>query len=288
MRRLLRALAAFNVVKDLGTGKFELTPVGHCLRSDAVNSVRPLVAMFGSESFWQTFACLAECIKTGQNAYQILYGLDYSFAYYEQHPDFARIFDDAMSAVSAFTGPAAAEAYDFARISHVIDIGGGHGRVLASILKAYPHLRGTLFDLPRVVERAPSLLAKEEVADRCDVVGGDMLTSVPAGGDLYLLCQVIHDWDDEHASNVLQACRRAMAPAAKLVILDRVMPERIEANPAVQANVLLDLRMLVGTRGGRERTAGEFAALLRATGLRLERILPTRMPASLVEASPAS
>jgi hypothetical protein len=287
MRRLLRALAAFDVIKDLGTGKFELTAVGHCLRSDATNSMHPLTTMFGSESFWETFASLAECIKTGRNAYQNLYGLDSSFAYYEKHPDFARVFNDAMSAVSAFTGPAVAEAYDFARVSHVIDIGGGHGKVLASILKAHPHLRGTLFDLPRVVDGAPSLLSKEGLADRCEVVGGDMLISVPPGGDLYLLCQVIHDWDDEHAGKVLHACRQAMASEAKLIILDRVMPERIEPDPVAQANVVLDLRMLVGTQGGRERTAGEFAALLTAGGLWLQRIIRTAMPASLVEANPA-
>jgi len=286
MRRLLRALAAFDVVTDLGAGKFGLTPVGQCLRSDVPNSVRPLVAMFGCDSFWQTFASLTDCIKTGKNAYQILYGLDCSFAYYEKHADVAQIFDDAMSMVSAFTGPASAEAYDFARVKHIVDVGGGHGRFIASVLKAHPHLRGTLFDLPRVVEDAPKLLMKEGVSDRCEVVGGDMFTSVPAGGDIYLICQVIHDWDDEYASKVLRACRRAMAPAAKLVILDRVMPERIEPNPLIQADVLLDLRMLVGTRGGLERTADEFAALLTAAALRLERIIPTRMPASLVEASP--
>jgi orsellinic acid C2-O-methyltransferase len=287
MRRLLRALAAFDVLKDLGTGQFELTPVGRCLRADVPNSVRPIVALFGSEAFCQQFASLAKCVETGQNAYQLLHGLDCSFAYYEQHPEFAAVFDEAMSAVSAFTGPAIADAYDFAGISHVIDIGGGHGKVLASILKAHPHLRGTLFDVPRVAAAALSSLAREGVADRCQALGGDMLTSVPAGGDLYLLCHVIHDWDDEHATRVLQACSDAMAPRTKLLILDRVMPERIEPNPVVQADVLLDLRMLVGTRGGRERTAAEFGHLLATAGLRLDRIVPTRTPSSLVEASSA-
>jgi len=115
-----------------------------------------------------------------------------------------------------------------------------------------------------------------------------MFASVPAGGDLYLLSHVIHDWDDPHATKVLQACRSAMAPMAKLLILDRVMPERIEPNPMVQGNVLLDLRMMVGTVGGRERTAGEFEALLRAADLQLMRVVPTRTPVSLVEAKPAS
>ena len=111
--------------------------------------------------------------------------------------------------------------------------------------------------------------------------------SVPAGADLYLLCHVIHDWDDEHAAQVLNACQRAMAPHGKLLILDRVMPERIEPSPAVQAHVLLDLRMLVGTRGGRERTAAELEHLLSSAGLRFQRVIPTKVPASLVEAARA-
>jgi hypothetical protein len=286
IHRLLRALAAFDIVRDLGSGRFELTPVGDCLRVDSPNSVRPLVLLFGSESFWQTFASLDACIKTGQNAYQILHGLESSFAYYEKHPDVARVFDDAMSAGSALIGATAARTYDFSGIGRVVDVGGGHGKVLASILKANPNLRGTLFDLPRVAEGASALLAKEGVADRCESVGGDMFASVPAGGDVYLLSHVIHDWDDAHAVKVLQVCRRAMAPMAKLLILDRVMPERIDPNPIVQGNVMLDLRMLVGTVGGRERTTEEFKSLLNAADLRLTRVIPTPAPVSIVEATP--
>lgn len=286
MHRLLRALASFDVVKDLGAGRFELTPVGDCLRTDAPASVRPLVLLMGSENFWQALASLDACVKTGQNAYQILYGVENSFAYYEKHPQAARIFDDAMSAASALVGAIAARAYDFSGVRRVVDVGGGHGKVLASILKANPHLRGTLFDLPRVAEGASALLAKEGVADRCDAVGGDMFASAPSGGDVYLLSHVIHDWDDSHATKVLQVCRRAMAPAAKLLILDRVMPERMEASPTVQGNVLLDLRMMVGTVGGRERTAEEFKSLLGAADLQLTRIIPTPAPVSVIEATP--
>lgn len=287
MRRLLRALAAFDVVKDLGTGQYELTPVGHCLRSDAPTSVRPLVEMFGSQSFLQTFESLDDCVKTGRNAYENLYGLDCSFAYYEQHPDVARIFDNAMSALSSRNGPAIADTYDFSTVEHVVDVGGGQGQILSSILKAHPHLRGTLFDLPRMSDKSRAFLEREAVADRCEVVEGDMLASVPSHGDVYLLCHVIHDWDDEHAEKALLACRRAMPPESRIVIFDRVMPERIEVNPENQANVLIDLRMLVGTRGGRERTKREFESLLEVAGFRLHRILPTRMPSSLVEAHPA-
>jgi hypothetical protein len=286
MYRLLRALAAFDVVKDLGATRFELTPVGDCLRADVSNSIRSLVLMTGSESWWQAFGALDACVRTGQNAYRILHGLESSFAYYEKHPDAARVFDDAMSANSALVGATAARAYDFSGVGRVVDVGGGHGKVLASILKAHPSLTGVLFDLPRVVEGAPAFLAREGVADRCEAAGGDMFVSVPAGGDVYVLSHVIHDWDDEHSIKVLQTCRRAMAPSAKLLILDRVMPERIEPSPMVQGYVLLDLRMMVGTVGGRERTADEFKSLLGAANLELARVIPTPAPVSVIEAAP--
>jgi hypothetical protein len=240
--------------------------------------------MYGN--FWQVFASLDECVRTGNNAYQLLYGLEGSFAYYEKHPDKAHVFDAAMSSLSAITGPAVASSYDFAAVDRVVDIGGGHGKVLASILKKHPRLLGVLFDLPRVVEGAASFLTAEGIADRCEVVGGDMFESVPTGCDIYLLSHIIHGWDDERAIKVLQTCRRAMASTAKLIILDRVMPERVQPDPMVQAKVLVDLVMMVGTSGGRERTESEFQALLTAAGLRLQHVTPMPTTDSLVVAGP--
>jgi hypothetical protein len=285
MRRLLRMLASVDVVRDLGEGRFELTPVGDCLRVDAPRSVRA-VALLNSEVFWPAVDSLADCIRTGKNAFQIQHGLDGAFAYLAQHPELAAVFDNAMSAFSTLTGPALAMGYDFANVGRVVDVGGGHGKVLASILKAHPHLRGTLLDMPSVVEGAPALLAREGVADRCEVVGGDMFTAVPAGGNVYLLSHVIHDWEDAPATQVLQACRRAMAPEARLVIVDQVLPERVEPNSAAASGLLLDLTMMV-MLAGRERTASEFRALLAAAGLRLERVIPMQIADSLVEATPA-
>lgn len=286
LRRLLRALAAFDVVRDIGTGEFELTAVGHCLRADAPNSVRPLVLMFGSETFWQTSASLAECVRTGKNAFQLLHGMETIFAYLEKHKDLARIFDDAMTSRSSITGQVVAEAYDFGGVGRVIDVAGGRGKMLASILKAHPRLRGTLFDLPRVVENASMFLVAEGVADRCEIVSGDMFASVPPLGDLYLLSRVIHDWDDQRAIEILRTCRRAMGPKGKLLILDRVMPERMEPGPLAQSHVLLDLTMMMWTGGGRERTMKQFEALAGAAGLRLERVIPLRIPDSLIETTP--
>jgi hypothetical protein len=282
----MRVLAAFDVAEDLGDQKFKLTAVGDCMRAGASNSVRALVLLYGNETLLQTAGSLAECVRTGKNAFNLLYGLEGIFSYLEKHPELARIFDDAMSGRSSITGQAAAQAFDFAGVGRIVDVAGGHGGMLASILKAHPHLRGTLFDLPRVVDGASSSLALEGLAGRCEIVAGDMFNSVPAGGDLYLLSRVIHDWDDARALKLLQVCRRAMSREARLLILDRVMPERIEPNPMGQSDVLLDLTMMLWTVGGRERTAQEFKTLLRSAGLQFQRVIPMQISDSIVEATP--
>ena len=148
----------------------------------------------------------------------------------------------------------------------LVDVAGGHGRLIAALLKANPEMRGILFDLPRVVEGASPLLEKEGVADRCEAVGGDIFEAIPSGGDIYLLSRIIHDWDDERALSILQNCAAAMSERSKLVIVDIVLPEIIEPSPSVQSQMLLDLNMLART-GGRERTATEFRTLLRSAGL---------------------
>jgi SAM-dependent methyltransferase len=286
MRRLLRALAAFDVVRDLGDGRFELTPVGDSLRADAPNSVRPLALMYGSDSSWEACGQLAACVRTGRTAYRILHDADNLFTYLDKDPQQARIFDAGQSASAALVGAVAARAYDFTGVARLVDVGGGRGTVLASILKAYPNLRGTLFDLPRVAQGAAEHFAKEGLTDRAEVVGGDMFEGVPAGGDLYLLSHVIHDWGDEDSIRVLQCCRRVMAAEAKLVILDRVMPERIEPSLDVQVKVVQDITMMIAHGTARERTAREFETLLGAAGLQLVGIAPTPAPVSLVKAVP--
>ena len=284
MRRLLRVLAAVDIVRDLGAGKFELTAVGDCLRADAPGSVRSIVLLTANS--WPEMEHLDDCIRTGKNAFELRHGVA-PFAYLAQHPERAAVFNEAMREFSESTGAALLQAYDFTTVGRVIDVGGGHGTVLASILNAHAHLRGVLLDRPDVAAGAPALLARAGVADRCEVVPGDMLASVPAGGDVYLLSHIVHDWLDEPARRILQACRAAMAPQARLLIVDRLMPERVEPGPVAENDLLYDLTMMV-MMGGRERTAAELKTLLGSAGLRLERIalLPST-PDKLVEASPA-
>jgi hypothetical protein len=280
--RLLRALAAFGVVRDEGGARFQLSEIGRCLCKDAPNSMRNVVLMFGGDQFALPFSKLSQCVLTGKNGYELLTGDEIAFAAYEGNPDAAAIFDGAMTAISARTGPALAKAYDFSTSKHLVDIGGGQGQVLCSVLKSYTKLRGTLFDLPRVIEGARALIAREGVTERCDAVGGDMFAAVPSGGDVYLLSHVLHDWDDERSIRILTACRQTVTTDATVLVLDRVMPEIVQPTSAAQANHLIDLTMMVRTAGGLERTALQFEALLKAAGLRLEAILPTEVADSVI------
>ena len=172
--------------------------------------------------------------------------------------------------------------YDFAGARTVVDVGGGQGALLAAVLAAHPQARGVLFDQPEVVAGAAPLLRAAGVADRCAVVGGSFFEAVPDGGDVYLLSRVIHDWDDAQATTILRACRRAMGPAARLLLVERVLAPGNTPDP----NRFSDLNMLV-MLGGQERTAAEFAALYQAAGFRLTRVLPLPAAVSLIEGQPA-
>jgi SAM-dependent methyltransferase len=285
MQRLLRALSAFGVVIDRGTGEFRLTPIGEYLQADHPQSARALVLMYGSEHAREAFAGLEDCVRTGKNVFQLHFGAANSFDYLGGRPELAQVFNEGMSAASAIAGPAVVGAFDFSRVRHIVDVGAGQGALLAQILQAHPHLRGTHFDLPRVTDGASAFLATKGISGRYDVVGGDMFEGVPNGGDLYLLSHVIHNWNDAQAIRILRSCRRAMSPKGHILIFDRIMPERVELNAYAQGCVLMDLTMLVRTGGGQERSAREFDALLAAADLRLERIIPTSNTESLVEAA---
>ena len=267
-------------------GRFALGPLGGCLRADAPGSVRALVLMFGDEDFWRTWGALEHCVRTGESAAGHLFGAEDAFARYAADPRLGAVFNAGMTVLAATTASAVVTTYDFSGLSRVVDVGGGQGGLIAAILSANPGLRGTLLDLPSVVEGAPALLAGAGVADRCEVVGGDMFQAVPGGGDLYVLSRVVHDWEDTRATAVLQSCRRAMHAQARLVLVERVLPDRIEATSAAQVS---DAQRPEhdGADRGRERTECDFAALLARAGLRLVRVIPTSGPVSVVEAVPA-
>jgi SAM-dependent methyltransferase len=204
-----------------------------------------------------------------------------------RNPEQAEVFDEAMAAFTRQIAVAVAATYDFGGVTRVADIGGGNGALLLGILRAHPHLGGVVFDLPSTAAGARATIAAAGLAERCTAVGGDFFAAVPEGCDLYLLKHVIHDWDDERAVAILGTCRRAMAPAARLLIVEGLYPPRIERTDAGRGAAANDVNMLVCT-GGRQRSDAEFSALYAAAGLRLARIIPTPANVCLIEAEPAA
>jgi hypothetical protein len=265
-------------------GRFALTPIGACLRADVPGSMRAAALLFGGIT-QQAWGDLLHSVETGEPAFRRVFGAD-PFDYMTQHPDEAANFDAAMADFTKHIATAVAAAYDFSPFRRVVDIGGGNGTLLAGILKANPPLAGVLFDLPQVADRAIAPMREFGLADRCEIVGGDFFNAVPAGGDVYLLKHVIHDWNDERATAILKTCRRAMGAEAKLLILEGVYPSRIDQSDESRGAAANDVNMLVCT-GGRQRSEAEFRSLYEATGFRLNTILPTSTPVKVIEGIPA-
>lgn len=268
--RLLRALAAIGVLSEDEHHRFALTPMGETLRSDAEQSVGPFAVLSGQSYYWETWGHLLHSVTTGENAFKAVHGVG-SWMYRDQRPDQNAIFNAAMMANARRADPAIVDAIDVDGIDRVADIGGGQGSLLMSMLRAHADVRGVLFDRPSVVAAAGESFASAGLDTRCEIVGGDMFESVPAGCDAYVLKFIIHDWNDEDAVTILRVCRRAMPPGARLFVVERLIGE---PNAHLAAK-LSDLNMLVGP-GGRERTLEEFAGLFERSGLHLDRVVPTR------------
>jgi SAM-dependent methyltransferase len=188
-------------------------------------------------------------------------------------------FDAAMSERTAAFAPGVAAGRDFSAMRIVADIGGGQGTLLAAILRRHPQLRGILLDVADVAPRAGRVLREAGVADRCQIVAGDFFASVPDGADGHILANVLHDWDDRHATQILQTCRRAMRPGGRALIIERLIPDY---PPDAVPVLLSDLNMLLLT-GGQERTSTEYGTLLAAAGFRPGRIQPVAAPYGVIE-----
>jgi hypothetical protein len=277
--RVLRSLAGVGVFRECDPKVFAMTPTAEPLRSDASSSLRNGAIFMGEAWHWNVWANLMHSVRTGEPAWGHTHGVEV-FDYFAANPECAAIFNGAMTDMSTGVSPAIVEAYDFSEFGDgtLADIAGGHGYMLAQILKANPKLSGILFDVQSVIEGAGELLEREGVAARVEKVAGDFFESVPSA-DAYVMKHIIHDWDDERAVAILSNIRKAMRPGAKVLVVESVVPE----GDGPHYSKLLDLEMLASP-GGVERTAEEYAELFRQAGLRLTRILPTRSPFSIVEA----
>ena len=275
--RVLRMLASAGIFMETADRRFELTPLASLLRSDAPNSMRDVAIMQGEDWNCRNTIELLHCVRTGATGQEKAHGMNL-FEYLARHREDEDVFSRAMTNLSLSVVPAIVEAYDFSGVSKLVDVAGGHGLLLAGILKANPQVRGVLFDQPSVVEGAGALLEKEGVRGRVELVPGDFFESVPQGADAYIMKHIIHDWDDEGSVKILQNIREAMKGDGKVLIVEMVVPEGNEPSPAK----VMDVQMLIAT-GGKERTESEYRGLLESSGLRLNRVVPTRSSFSVIE-----
>ncbi|MGA8764694.1 MAG: methyltransferase [Candidatus Sulfotelmatobacter sp.] len=278
--RLMRATACVGVLAEGPEGTFSETPMSAVPRSNAKPSLRALAIMGGREWHGRGWSRLEYCVRTGKQALDQVYGA-HIFEYLRQNPEEAQIFHDTMTALSMIDGPAVAAAYSFDGIHSVVDVGGGHGLLLATILARNPHLKGTLYEVPHVVEGCRNG-PLTPVMERCTLASGDMFSSVPAGADAYIMKHIIHDWPDDLCIKILRSCREGVNPGGKLLVVDNVIQPGNDFSPGK----FLDLQMLIFP-GGRERTEKQFGDLFAAAGWRLSRIIPTAASDSIVEGVPA-
>ena len=274
--RLLRGLASMGVFADDGTARFSLTPLAECLRSDMPGSQRALAIMCGEEHY-KAWGELLYSVQTGKIAFDKLYGMPV-FEFLSKNLEQAKVFDAAMVGVHGRETAAMTDAYDFSGIGVLADIGGGNGSLLTTVLKKYPAMRGVLYDLPGVTERAKANLQSAGLSDRCTVVGGNFFESIPVGADAYLMRHIIHDWDDQKATTILRNVQQAMGKEGRLLVIEGVIPPGNE--PCF--GKLLDLTMLT-IPGGKERTEEEYRTLYAAGGFQLTRIITTKAEVSVIE-----
>jgi hypothetical protein len=275
--RLLRALSDFGLFAPIGGDAFAMTTAAEPLRSDVPGSLRNIVITIG-EIHYQACGDLLHSVQTGSPAFKEVYGCGL-FAYLQQNNASADAFHRGMTNLSSLLSHAVLMAYDFRRISSIVDVGGGEGVLLRRILELHPRIKGIVFDLPLSIE--PAREKDNPEPSRYSYIAGDFFASLPPGANLYMLCNVLHDWDDARAVAILSNCRKAMAADGKVLLIEMILPE----DGSGSFSKLLDLNMLVMT-GGRERTKGEFSRLLDAAGFRINRIIPTLAPQSIIEAQP--
>jgi hypothetical protein len=284
--RMLRALCAYGVLEERVPGEFGLGLMGEQLRSDVPGSVRNFARFFADQRAWKCFTEFEHTIRTGETGMRRAFGIT-GFEYLASHSAEATIFNAAMAEVTRHVALAATAAYDFTAFRVILDLGGGNGTFLAEILRSAPSAAGILFDVPAGLTEARETLLRADVAKRCTIVPGDFFQSVPQGADLIIVKSVIHDWNNERAAAILTQCRAAASRPSRLLLMERVMPERMTVSAANQRAAILDMRMLT-IAGGLERTEDEYLTMLRAAGFAPTRtiMLPAPSDQAMIEAVP--
>jgi O-methyltransferase domain/Dimerisation domain len=281
LTRLMRMLASRGVFNEQTDGRFILTEAAEPLRADAPDGVRRQALWQGSESYLRTWSALTPSVRTGECAFERIHGQPF-FDYLASRPELSRIFNDLMTLSSgAEEGEAIITSHDFGAYRRVVDVGGGDGALLSLILNRYPDVHGVLYDAPAVIATPDEQLNHLVVTGRASTVGGDFFQAVPPGGDAYVLKYIVHDWDDQAATTILDNCRKAMPDDGKVLLVEIIRP----AGQPIPESSFLDLTMLLFLHG-RERTEAEYRELIDKAGLRMVNVTATGSPFSIIEATP--
>jgi hypothetical protein len=275
LERVLRAMCVIGILSTDGE-QFALTPLGEYLRTDVPGSQWAAARLMGHPIVTRAWGGLLQTVRTGGTAFEHALGTDFG-SFFLAEPEFSAVFNAFMGSVTASVAPAVVSAYDFGDMRSIVEVGGGNGVLLRAILRAYPAANGFIYDLPHVEVQAEHGIAADTLAGRCRFVAGDFFKDVPAGADAYMLKSVLHDWDDDACVAILRSCRMALHPDSRVLIVERPL----SMDPDV---VMSDLTMLAMVPGGRERTEGEYRALLEQAGLHLTRGVPTNGGVSVFEA----
>ena len=279
--RVMRMLASTGVFKEEQGKRFALTPAGELLKSDAPGTMRYHAMMLGDEWTMRAYEHFTDCLRTGQNGVSKAYGR-HLFDVLAERPEQSDTFQAAMTSSSTIEGKAVIGANDFSGIKRLADLGGGHGVLLASILRRYPQMQGVLFDRAEIIAGIP----KDQFTGcegRINIEGGSFFERVPDGCDAYIMKHIIHDWDDEQCRTTLKLMRDKLPTDGRVLVCEMVVTDE----PGPTSAKVLDIMMLVITMGGKERTKDEFAELFASSGLRLNRVVPTEGPICVIEAVPA-
>jgi len=277
--RLLRACASVGAFAETDGKTFANTPMTETLRSDNPRSTRDLTIWLAEEPHWRVYGELLYSVKTGKPAWDKVHGEPVFPYLFKTNIELGEIFNRAMTSYSHQSiGPVLA-AYDFSNAGTIADIAGGHGHLLAAVLAANPNAKGVLFDMPTVLEGAPAMAERYGVKDRVEIVEGDFFSEIPVKADIYMLKHIIHDWYEDNCQKILQNIRANMPDDGKVLIIEAVIPEGNEPH----FGKIIDLEMLM-TPGGVERTPSEFEQLLADSGFKMNRIIPTMGPMSIIEA----
>jgi hypothetical protein len=276
--RVLRTLAGVGIFTEIEQSqRFTLTPLGQFLQTGIPGSLHASAIYMGGNHHWRTYGDILYCVKTGKPAFEHAFGMT-PFKYLAQNTEFATLFNDAMTSLTAAEDFAIPDSYDFSSIDKIVDVGGGHGSLIASILKANPKMKGVLFEVPPVIASAKHLIDAEGLLERCELVAGDAFKSVPNGGDAYILKHMIHAFDDDRAVALLRNIHQAMPAYGKLLACEMVIPPGNEPH----FSKLADIEMLM-LPGGYERTEAEYRRLFDKAGFRLTKICRTSSFVSVIE-----